>query len=649
MPDESRMVGATGSGTSISNGQGALAAIRGPVIRNAAIFGLVVCLAAAGALRLHAKFVSDGRYRWDGIDNDRNSHYLAGLRLGLDLRNGEWLAFARDYEKVRTWPPLHASCIALAVVIGGPRYETAVAPNLIAWVGMISLAFLVARRLAPAAGNAAGWTAAVFAAASPAHRVFAADFMLESLGACLTLLVVWLYLRWKQTENGSSAGLAVAGSLLFFEKYNYWLLVVLALAGAETLERRAPLWRWAVDLWRRGRIREWILGQARKPLNYLVLALLAITLASRAAPPGERTVAGVSFRVGGSGANLWQFSFVALLVRLAFSWKTSLRAQYHALPTIGRDLCKWHLAPIAIWFVAPKRLGYFLWYLGLNNGPNSDGKLSSAAEFYGKSLAIDYHLAWWSLGLAFSLILVLLTLAKRWRPGTFAVVLLLALGCALTLKHPNRKSRFLHTWVPAGWTLAGAGLGGAAIWGTRKRAGVIAPWAAAAASLAIAYAHRDGWDSSGHSPELGHWNRDSTLPIAEAYLDWFRNEPDCAIFGTVPMQDFAQWTFLERFPDRGPPEVGRAWFGESSEANRERFARWTRETHAQSVVLVDVLPESRQRVKDLPFHQEFRRNLEESGLFVRVESHRLPGQEIEFSRWARAPTAVTNHAMNPLR
>ena len=50
-----------------------------------------------------------------------------------------------------------------------------------------SLAFVLAMRLAPRFKPIAGAVALLFALASPAHRAYAVDVMIESMGAALTL------------------------------------------------------------------------------------------------------------------------------------------------------------------------------------------------------------------------------------------------------------------------------------------------------------------------------------------------------------------------------------------------------------------------------------------------------------------------------
>src|SRR5438132_1299884 len=83
---------------------------------------------------------------------------------------------------------------------------------------------LIPRRLLTSGGNFAGLLAAFLVAVSPAHRAFATDCMYESLGAGLSLAVIYLYLVTLQEGSRRAAiGLGLALTVLFLHKYNYWL------------------------------------------------------------------------------------------------------------------------------------------------------------------------------------------------------------------------------------------------------------------------------------------------------------------------------------------------------------------------------------------------------------------------------------------
>src|SRR5262249_56610510 len=83
-------------------------------------------------------------------------------------------------------------------------------------------------------GAVAGAVAGAFAVASPAFRAISADAMLEGLGAGLTALALWLYLRACEAPHAYPRwrALAIALTLLFLQKQNYWLLTVVALVLA---------------------------------------------------------------------------------------------------------------------------------------------------------------------------------------------------------------------------------------------------------------------------------------------------------------------------------------------------------------------------------------------------------------------------------
>src|SRR5262249_53210149 len=175
------------------------------------------------------------RNLWSDAIHDRNAHFATGLSWAEDIRHGRLLQFISDFDKARTWPPLHdGALVGITSLISGGDPRWAVLPSLAGWVMAIVFAFLLARRCVAANGNIAGAAASLFVAVSPAMRAFATDVMLESLGAGLTLAVLYAYVV--AVQNRSSAAcrwLAVGLTALIFEKYNYWLVVVFALVAAD--------------------------------------------------------------------------------------------------------------------------------------------------------------------------------------------------------------------------------------------------------------------------------------------------------------------------------------------------------------------------------------------------------------------------------
>src|SRR5262245_6778881 len=156
----------------------------------------VVAVVLAGCAL--GRFWPDARHLWTSMSHDRNAHYCAAQSIGLDLRQADLPGLVRDVERQRIWGPLYPVLTGVVLAVGGPDYRLAVLTALASWVGAAVFAFLAARRAAPQAGALAGSVAALFVLASPAHQAFATDIMLESAGACLSLAVVYAYLRARQ-------------------------------------------------------------------------------------------------------------------------------------------------------------------------------------------------------------------------------------------------------------------------------------------------------------------------------------------------------------------------------------------------------------------------------------------------------------------
>jgi hypothetical protein len=549
-----------------------------------AVVAATVVLAAVA----YIEYLDFTRLRWGSLVHDRNAHYLLGLNLACDVQCGDGRRLLADLDGARTWPPLHGVLVAAVLVGGGLNHQLAVLPSLAAWVGTVVFGFLVARRTAPRYGNAAGLVAAAFILASPAHHAYATDVMLESGGACLSLLAIYLYLVAVQGRSaGAEGGLGLALTALFFYKYNYWALVVAALLVAELCDRvwDRPSWRRVGEL--SAGCRRWLVNQAQSPLTYVTLALLAAALVVTAGAGQSIPVGGTEVSVR-SPHNLLHAAYVLVFARVAWSWARGHRGWAAGLAPRYRRLLLWHGLPVALWFLWPKRLGYCLWYLLANKGENPQHGLVESLTFYASSLANDYHLAQWSVLLAGGLFALALLRGLRLRPGGRAVVLFVLIAAAATLPHPNRKSRFLHSWVPAGWIIAGVGVTGLVPRG--RRAGWAGPATAATAAAAIVLVHAPGFLSAGDSPERGHrgYLAASTFDLTDYLLPQLDGSQRAAVFATLDMRHCLRSSFLERYGRRRQLEVEWKGYGASAGENRRRFQEWLATTSCDTLVFIDV-------------------------------------------------------------
>ena len=585
---------------------------------------LVTVVATSIAAVLYLEYQEIARFRWGRMENDRNAHYLLGLSLALDIRHLDiWRMFA-DLDGARVWPPLHGILVAAALLVGGIDYPLAVLPSLAGWIGTAILGFLTARRAAPNGGNLAGLVAATFILASPAHRVFATDIMLESLGSCLSLLALYLYLvAVQEPTERSYRNLALALTALFLLKYNYWLLVAAGLLIAQILHEPKRWWafireRLATIDWKAG-----VRAELQNPLA--IIALTSLCLMFIVVLTGgwkfelwERTV---SIR---SHHNFLQVAYSALFLRGLLWWRKNgpawkQRADFHI-----RELVLWHVLPVAIWLVLPKRLGYFLYFLSPANGPNSPASFWWGLDFYWRSLQEDYHTGMLSAVLAAGLLLVGTLGVRRLKPGALALVLFVILAAFMTIAHPNRKSRFLHSWVPAAWVLTGVGasllLCGFAT-GRRR-----ALTATAVVGLLGFWQLADPF-TPGHSPEAGHRGlQQSPLDLSDFYLPYLSNSRHVTFFATVPVKHFAQWTFFEKYKDRNRLKVFMEEFGPSREENRLRFQKWLRTTRSDTVVFLDVPAGSQLYFSGEDYYQQYRELLSSQSVF-------LPFQQRFFSQY----------------
>ena len=412
-----------------------------------------VALAGLLAALQYFTFLPHESSLWTDPVHDRNTHYLLGVQIAYDVRHGHIGGLFRDLNGARVWPPLHGLILGGILTVTGSETKFAVLPSVLAWAGLLVAAFAAARRISPTAGNLAGLIALLLAAASPSHRAFAVDAMLESLGTCLSLWAVERYLNLRGSSTKSAVrSFAVVLLGLFLTKYNYWALVCFGIAATEAVTR-----------------------------------------------PG-----------------LW------------LKPRTLLRTPE------ARILIRWFIVPVIVWFCLPGRVGAFIWFGFIQAGEHPDADFGSRLGKCADWLLHDFHT---------NLFMFIVAAASaiygafQLRRKTVVILLFLSISAVLTIRHPNCKSRFLMSWLPALWVLSGVGVAsllGRRLW-TQLTAAVIF------AALCLPHAIELGCaQESGMRPSAPTLRRLSeiTLPLMEA-------DRRTAVFSTVPMKSFLQWSLLQ--------------------------------------------------------------------------------------------------------
>lgn len=528
---------------------------------------------------------------WHDPVHDRNAHLEGGFGAAVDLAHGRPGGLLSAIDRARTWPPLHDVLLVGATTLAGggdPRW--AVLPSLLSLVGAAAFAALAAQRMT--GEEVAGYVAALFVLASPALRAYSFDVMLEGPGACLTLALLAAWLGARQAESPAAwRWLALALSALFFVKYNYWLLGLLAILATEW-HKSLPY----VPMAMRGLAADagpWLRRQWRHPLNYLIVAIAGLIAWVRYAGGGELVLFGQSIPLR-TNANLGTLLYWVVVLRaLPWWWRTG-----RALVT--RDarvaaVVRWHVLPVAVWFLWPQKLASFLWVInpGDNVGEFPVTDRWGGYPYYVQAIQTDYH---WAVGAfvvaaVFAAVGLVALLLRRLRPGSAAVFALLAIALVLAAHHPNRKSRFLHSWLPAMWVAAGAGVG--AVAAVRppisRRLSVLG-------TAGVALAQLPAYWSPGGAPEGGvpAVAKPTLFRLTDAYLPLLGQAERPAVLSNVPLKFLARWTYLERYGRAVRPvtEVPGFDAARRGPGNGELFLRWLATTNCDAIVLVQLPQDS---------------------------------------------------------
>jgi len=528
------------------------------------------------AISVFLRFEQQADHLWWSIHHDRNAHYVTALQLAADLRQMHLLSLGKHLVELTVWPPGGYLLPAWFLAVAGYDIRWAVLPNTLAWAASAWLAFAIARRCLPVGGSIAGLLAAMFLLASPIHRGFAVDLMLESMGVFLTLLCLHAYLVAVQTDNTRSwAWLGATLTALFITKYNYWLMTLLALAGTEACRRAGTYALWAVAQVRFSlQWSDWL-----RPFH-LGLALFALAIACVAVvqPPPL-----LGIRLTPPTNAVWLL-YVLVLGRVL--WGS--RGWIPTLDPRARALVTWHVLPAALFLALPRHITTFLWYVSPLNGPRSDRTLFDGISFYSRALPAEYHPSVWLAALALVGFMLGLACVARLRPGAAAVFALALLGAFLVCKHPNQQERFACTWMPVAWIGSSLGIMG---WASV----VTAPWRkiallpclfGSAAVIALLMPHVvDGRQSplAGPRPTVP-----SQAELARVLVQEAGTEKRVLILASTPVRFLAEWAFLQA--EGTTQRLEKRWFGFHSPGvdNRQGFSRWLEKPTCPRILTVEV-------------------------------------------------------------
>ncbi len=448
----------------------------------------IVAVALSLAIGMLGDYYSAPDGLWRDLYHDRNGHFDFGLTLALALRELNPVDFFAQIERSRVWGPFHGLVLSLVLLFGGIDYRIAIVPSLIGWTVTVTFAALIARRFFsdPAQRAIASACAAALVMASPAFRLLGSDVMLEGLGAGLTAIAIWAWIVAHEQPQSASRWrfLAVALTLLFFHKGNYWGLLIASMAIAWVSADFRRLIVAVRDLQSRFWVKDGVRAMIRDPLLIacVLVALAALAIALRG--PTSIAIFGKPVQLY-PPANLTTAAYALLFLRLTLWWRRHRAAIEPELGAAGRQMLLWHAMPIAVSFLLPKRLSTFLWFVGPANDPSKASySLTGGFNLYWDSFSIGFSAASWVAALALVLFAIALLRIRSFPRSAWIVFIFAAVSLAAVLIHPQRQGRFLGSWVFSVWIGAGAGAG--------VLLGLVAPlraqavrWAGAVTAVAI--------------------------------------------------------------------------------------------------------------------------------------------------------------------
>src|SRR5262249_1644468 len=132
--------------------------------------------------------------------------------------------------------------------------------------------------------------------------------------------------------------------------------------------------------------RLWVRRQLRHPLTYLLAAVLVL-LAVVAATHGTTVYLG-SWQISlHTTHNVVHLAYAILFVRLVLWWWKEGYVWSSGFDERVRPILFWHVLPLALWFLLPKRLGYWLWYLSpAQAGEHPQHSVRDGVIFYAQNL-----------------------------------------------------------------------------------------------------------------------------------------------------------------------------------------------------------------------------------------------------------------------
>ena len=293
-------------------------------------------------------------------------------------------------------------------------------------------------------GRAALLPASLFLAllvSSPYLLAYASVTMTETLGALVQVLVLLAYARYRHARTPSSARIfAISLAVLFFTKYNYFLLLAAPFALHLWLDRTSG----ASGADRRAQVKRWGRRALSSPTATLVALYLAGVLVVMRTGGFEFQVLGQRISVHTIG-NSGHVVLYVLLARLWYlHWRRKIDwTRMTAADPLVRPLLVWLAIPVTIWAASPYPNHIRDIANLVINRPLGESTVGAGAAIYLDALRTAYFYSDWVLVSVLAAFAVAALRYNKQPPAIQWIVLAIPLQFAAIALHQTRFPRFL--------------------------------------------------------------------------------------------------------------------------------------------------------------------------------------------------------------
>ncbi len=388
--------------------------------------------------------------QWDPSAHALDSIHFA--RAFLHLSPWEFLV---QLHNSAMWPPIIPLLQAPFHMIFGPSLMTARVWTAFTSLPAVLLTFGVGYYAHKTWGLLVGAIAASLLFVSPVFQEHALQEMLEIPAISLFSICLICYLRYLNSEHQEIRywkATCISGTVLFFAKFNYAVLAMLPIMVNELVLRpefRELLKRAFLEVWRQV---NWKGGFTIFVVLYLCFLIYVQKVGLRFEIFSQTVVMEKAF------GNPLYLLVLILLIRNAVVHPGLLKRYRNNVMSAGEPIhsfLRWTFFPAALWMCYPVFFMHFFLYMFNEKTRQSSFFSMETLSFYPGAVIQQYSPAPW-IGIVCLLCLALgLILMKRWTKVERFLIGLATFNLLLTMTHPNYQVRYLMTFIPLLFLVAG--------------------------------------------------------------------------------------------------------------------------------------------------------------------------------------------------